>query len=373
MSNSDGDTLRRAIIDQPDDDTLRLVYADWLEENGQSDRAAFVRAQVWQAQAEPYSPDFRKHAATAGRLLDAHRDEWVAPLGQRVTRGRFVRGFVEHAQVNAATFPHHAAELFATEPIRSLHMLRYAPVAGPHVSLEPFFQTQQLERVTRLDLADLLLSPVELDPLPGCPHLGNLTDLGLRGTRIVPDWLAQLITKPVLPSLTGLDLTNLSHLGPSLAEALQSAVNRRFLRLNLTHVTFNSGEIQRALGSRCVREVEELHLGWMIGTDRDGALTHLDLGWVIPWNRLRLLDLNGQGVGDDGVIEIVKEISRRKEPLPLRWLGLAHNRIGGDGARALVRSDPAKLNLYHLDLTGNAIPLAQRAALQSRFPDAVIK
>ena len=26
--------LRQAIIENPDDDSLRLVFADWLEENG---------------------------------------------------------------------------------------------------------------------------------------------------------------------------------------------------------------------------------------------------------------------------------------------------------------------------------------------------
>lgn len=34
-----------AITETPDDDTPRLVYADWLEEHGQSDRAEFIRVQ----------------------------------------------------------------------------------------------------------------------------------------------------------------------------------------------------------------------------------------------------------------------------------------------------------------------------------------
>ena len=33
------DALLAAIHADPDDDTARLVYADWLQENGQSDRA----------------------------------------------------------------------------------------------------------------------------------------------------------------------------------------------------------------------------------------------------------------------------------------------------------------------------------------------
>lgn len=37
--------LRIAIVTEPDDDTPRLVYADWLQENGQEERAEFIRLQ----------------------------------------------------------------------------------------------------------------------------------------------------------------------------------------------------------------------------------------------------------------------------------------------------------------------------------------
>jgi uncharacterized protein (TIGR02996 family) len=38
--------LLQAILDQPDDDALRLVYADWLEEHGEQDRAELIRVQI---------------------------------------------------------------------------------------------------------------------------------------------------------------------------------------------------------------------------------------------------------------------------------------------------------------------------------------
>lgn len=40
---SQHEAFLRAIYDDPDDDTPRLVYADFLEENGDPDRAAFIR------------------------------------------------------------------------------------------------------------------------------------------------------------------------------------------------------------------------------------------------------------------------------------------------------------------------------------------
>src|SRR5689334_12540997 len=44
-------TLLEHIRLEPEDDTLRLVYADWLEENADADRAEFIRLQVESASA----------------------------------------------------------------------------------------------------------------------------------------------------------------------------------------------------------------------------------------------------------------------------------------------------------------------------------
>src|SRR5690242_17712150 len=43
---SDRAALLAAICANPDEDTPRLVYADWLEENGQAKRAAVIRKQI---------------------------------------------------------------------------------------------------------------------------------------------------------------------------------------------------------------------------------------------------------------------------------------------------------------------------------------
>jgi uncharacterized protein (TIGR02996 family) len=51
MTN-DGDSLLAAILDDPESDDLRLVYADWLEENGEAERAEFIRVQVELAKTE---------------------------------------------------------------------------------------------------------------------------------------------------------------------------------------------------------------------------------------------------------------------------------------------------------------------------------
>ena len=43
---TDGEGLLAAIIAEPDDDVPRLIYADWLDEQGDATRAEFIRVQV---------------------------------------------------------------------------------------------------------------------------------------------------------------------------------------------------------------------------------------------------------------------------------------------------------------------------------------
>ena len=87
--------LRTARLD-PDDDTPRLILADYLEENGEADRAEFIRVQC---QLAAWVPEARERMALQRRereLLAGHRDEWLGPFagwGQGHTR--FRRGMIE--------------------------------------------------------------------------------------------------------------------------------------------------------------------------------------------------------------------------------------------------------------------------------------
>lgn len=51
--------LRRAVLDEPDDDAPRLAYADWLEADGRADRAEWVRASCEFARVSSADPRWR--------------------------------------------------------------------------------------------------------------------------------------------------------------------------------------------------------------------------------------------------------------------------------------------------------------------------
>src|SRR4051812_46207764 len=94
-----------AIIAEPDEDAHRLVFADWLDEHGQSERAEFIRTQCALARMPESDPRRTDLEVRERQLLAAHAAEWAAPWsrsgGNREYAGdgpwmaAFRRGFLE--------------------------------------------------------------------------------------------------------------------------------------------------------------------------------------------------------------------------------------------------------------------------------------
>ena len=362
---TDRDALYRAILAFPDEDTPRLAFADWFQENGQPERADFIRAQIEFARAEPFSPSARAAAGRAEPLLRAHRLAWGSHLPEYAEDFAFVRGFVGQVTLEAARAPRVLSDVFGNDPVQALRVVR--PTGREvWVSLEPVFEAQELRHLTALDLpASDLGTTYELDALAESPHLAGLTTLGLSGNPLPPHWLTEFLAGPTLPSLTDLDLSEIPNLGPAVTQGLLQATHRRFRRLDLSGVMIRSNDLNLAMAAECLSTVTDLRLRWG-AYPTAGPLTFLDLGWVIPSERLQVLDLDGQYLGPDGV----KELLRKPEAANLRWLGLARNGLGTAGAQLLTATK--HLDLYYLNVQENNLRPRDVEALRRRFPEAVI-
>src|SRR5690349_20304098 len=95
MAVSDEEALLQAIWAEPDDDAPRLVYADWLEENGRPDRAEFIRVQCVLAGSGLTLSQRKRLRARQDELWSAHRQEWLGVLRGSSLPWRFHRGFLE--------------------------------------------------------------------------------------------------------------------------------------------------------------------------------------------------------------------------------------------------------------------------------------
>src|SRR3954466_9337320 len=70
----------RDIVDHPDDDAPRLVYADWLDEHGDPERAEFVRVQVERAKRPAWDAAQVRLRLREEALLRAHGEAWLAEM-----------------------------------------------------------------------------------------------------------------------------------------------------------------------------------------------------------------------------------------------------------------------------------------------------
>ncbi len=173
------DALMRAICDNPDEDTPRLVFADWLQENGDQARAEFIRVQIDAVRERPRRR--RTLLARAAELLAEHRERWLAELPDEhgwVWCEPFRRGFVEELLVTSdmPTPPHDpdTALAFVAAPIVTF-------VIGEN-TIRPWIR--HLRHVRTLTLHDCPLTLA--DAVAICSP-----DLGMRPTRVAIHACAQ--------------------------------------------------------------------------------------------------------------------------------------------------------------------------------------
>jgi uncharacterized protein (TIGR02996 family) len=230
-----------AIRASPEDDAVRLVYADWLEEHGEAARAEFIRVQCALASAEGL--DERRAKALQLRekeLLREHRDAWLGPLAPladdwaQQTHLRFRRGLIEAASLPAAVLLGHAADLKRHCPALRAATLFRVRGRGEEVARCPV-----LGQLTTLEVADWMTG-ADAQALAASPHLHGLETFRVwLGGRHDEDVCAGVARPRALRSLRELQLVQVYggvRAGDAAeelrarADRLAAAVNRRLRR-----------------------------------------------------------------------------------------------------------------------------------------------
>jgi uncharacterized protein (TIGR02996 family) len=203
----------RAAAAQPADDTLRLVYADWLEEQGgeaYSAQAAFVRLQVRRSRLHPADPARTEALEQETALRRKYQRDWNGRIHRYLTRCQFPekvdarhgalrgwnyhRGMIARVSVTTNALTAHTDLVFALGPIAHLHIAMFPGTAWNHSALcrvTPVLTEQSALAVvsvggsaTSLPTPDLS----RLEPFAPIPIL----DLRALGTRVNP---AQLFVR----------------------------------------------------------------------------------------------------------------------------------------------------------------------------------
>jgi uncharacterized protein (TIGR02996 family) len=284
---ADDEAFMAAIRASPDDDWLRLVYADWLEERGDP-RGEFIRVQLALARLPEHEERWAELAAREQDLLQRHQAKWARPFEPFTYRRVFRRGLVEAVELHdPCHYPRGLDFLGCLAAVTAL-----APVQEISWPACP----GDLER---LAASPLLATQSAIDPTPGgifnvCgrggPGAGSLLPglqvlaasrhaAGLRSLRVAwkfyGDTLVRLVAlAPCLTALQCLDLSGEDLTDAGLDLLVDSPLGRRLCRLNCAHnPALTSAAVSRLFGSEGLPGLTSLDVdvsGW--GADGVGPL-----------------------------------------------------------------------------------------------------
>jgi len=316
---TDHDALVAAICADPDEDTPRLAYADFLQENGEPERAEFVRAQIDLARTPAWEPfavlckwrrldwfagiPFRSALPPVdGFQLEWHPQAFRRGLGSRLN----VRSLVAWDQVSP--------ELLDRAPLGELHLW-----AATLDDWQRFAESPVLPRLRKLHFVNSPIEPLRV--LRDVPEVLGITDLYFdRASGAgMPVVIEELLQSRLGNAVRGLHF----HMGYQSLDDLVDAIGPAY-------------ELQR-LSLRTMGLTEPLV----------GRLMSLGVA-----RNLTQLDMSGSPLGGDGL-----ELLANGLPLSVESLQLSGTGAVGNGLRAIVFTSRV-VNLRHLDLSQN--PLAPR-------------
>jgi uncharacterized protein (TIGR02996 family) len=311
--------LLQAVLAEPDDDDVRLVYADWIEDNDDPERAEFIRLQIERARRPRHDPARWRPGERERALEEAHRKEWLEQLPpMRYTSVAFERGFPSWVDCEMDAFVAWDEAVWQAVPITAVSLVDSYRREGEYRDPEEW--------------EGLLLRLVAMR------ELARLRGLAFSESDFRAQEIARLLASPHLKDLRSLTVNyhGLDH-GDEIARVVARLRGPRYL--NCLYL----------MGERIEMEGLRALLAWPL-------LKHV-----------RALGLGQNDFGDEGV-ELLAASRRLRG---LEHLDLLQAEITDRGARALAAS-PHLAGLTYLDLLANdGISPAGQALLVERFGDRV--
>ncbi|OWK45100.1 TIGR02996 domain-containing protein [Fimbriiglobus ruber] len=372
-----------AIAAEPEDDLPRLVFADWLDEHDDPDRAEFIRVQCTLARnadgrGNLPAAELVRLEARERLLLSRNRDLWLQPLrnlnAHTSLYGEFSRGFVNDLIVDTATFLARGDELWRHSPVIELRLTHIGEQA------RKLADCPYLARVGRLELGGQPLGTEALGTILASPHLAGLAGLSLDSFPLRDEDLATLAAGPALPPVRGLSIAGAEFTGATLPRLLSrfpdlkhfslSDVNEfrgelfadtlaalnpdRLQTVNFWYTPLAAAGVRALADAKVFTGLTEL---WLRGCSFDAAAMEA-LAGAAHLSAVSKLYLGSDPLGEDGGVALAAWPGLRA----VRTLNIDRCGIGTRGCEAIARS-PHLGPLDRLELRANGIGDAAVEAL----------
>jgi uncharacterized protein (TIGR02996 family) len=360
------DALLRAICENPRDDTPRLAFADWLDENGQEARAAFIRTDIamalraeWDTERLRWEEDCeRKVASRAGH--DAARSTTHFPLlpdsltwlDGLVTRRGFpwgIRVALHRVLLDLA------AELFAQYPIEFVSFLN-----TPHTPTQ-LVNASWFARLTGLEFCSGRTSVGTLSRLLNTPV--DLQELRLGGRAIDSARLESIFASPLPAKLRRLTIRRG---GTAVERAMLDALANWPTVHHLRTLELLEGVVVSdvyRIGERLPPGVTSLNLRTSHMNSDRGIAFAARAGLA----GLKVLNLASNPLGNAGATALFTS----PHLAGLKVLDLSYCQVGDEALRALLDNSPLADGLNLLNLTGSPASGDMKQAVKDRMGERV--
>lgn len=327
--DSDSSGFLAEVIAEPDSDIPRLIYADWLEEQG-SPRGEFIRVQCELDQMNDLDPRWLDHLARSEQLLLQYGEQWATEIGQDVRKCQYTRGFVETITILARTLLKNGEQLLHSFPVRWIRLNYLKGTAGQ------WEDCSTLQFVRYLDLGDLKIPDADLVSILSSPHLKNLKGIKLGGfDTIISQEIALALSQPRIAGT----LEFLQFHGPrETTDLLMNAFESSIGLPKLQHL-FLSSEVSVDLG--------RMKIGSLKTLDMSAILTPIGAEQLTKLAIRELKDLR-LAYAQDNVIEQLAQAGFFESPENVRFDGME---LTPDCASAIFQGRNLQ-NCRSLDLTG---------------------
>ncbi len=356
--SEDEKALLRRCLETPWDDAPLLVYADWVEEHGEEERADFIRKQVRTGETVFWG-EAPKEVREWGKKV------FSTPKG----RGHFYRGLPSRFYLdNLGNTPNRLKK--ALEKLSWDWCCEMAYVCGDAEYNKVFFSDARIQQLIKLDI-----------------FANDVSDEGDENSLEVENPIPYLVESPYLTNLIRLSfdapVSNAGMKQLAGAENLQNLISLVF-----ESTTFNKSTMRILTQGESLGNLTDLNIGDEVKLEalRELAtsqfakqLTTLCLGYAAVTSKgaeviakaknfqnLRKLDVSGHTVGDAGT----KHLATSPYLKELRWLNLRLSELGKNGVSLLGNSRTFS-KLEYLDLSwnffrdGGAIALTKSKHLES--------
>jgi uncharacterized protein (TIGR02996 family) len=364
MSAAAEQGLLDAIWESPHDDTLRLIYADWLEETGEESnqaRAELIRIQCELATMPGDDPRFDAFEVRQAELLNTWKMKWLACLPEACHKEDFDRGFPIGF---LGTFSPNELANFTAERLRATPLWRYH-YNVPGNDVDTWLAWPFLDRLDLFSLRPPLPNGW-VERLAACDNLRNVSELSFLSCPISAGELQRVLDAWARRPLQKLRLDPLKHPG----DFVGTLVNHPSVR-NVRELILGGSKLAQA-EMACFAKGQQLtslsQLDVMANPFGDEGLAEL-LSWP-ALAQLRWLSLHDCGLTDAGARQLAgcPAVSN----LRILLLGSNHIGIGVDGAKALADS-PYLQRLEFLTFQDNPAVFNAPAAeiLKKRFGERI--